>query len=191
MKIIYFFIVFFISTSLFSQIREEQTIELTVKIGKSSFRYYVSGHPSGSLSSINFGVSGDYYLNKTWSIQTGLLYQKMGGTTYNSKYEVDYINIPFNMNWHFGKTKKWNLNFGIIQSFRTNNSSSQNILGATIKNTQTAINLGFGYRIKINDKIGILLDYQFLSGMNNIDKDEIYRITNKGSNINLGTILKI
>jgi len=191
MKIIYLFIAFFISTNLYSQIREKQTIELTGKVGKSSFRYYVSGHPSNSLSSINFGINGDYYLNKTWSIQTGLLHQKMGGTTYSNEYEINYINIPFNMNWHFGKTKKWNLNFGIIQSFRTNNSLSQNILGATIKNTQTAINLGFGYRIKINDTIGILLDYQFLSGMNNIDKDELYSITNKGGNINLGTIIKI
>lgn len=115
----------------------------------------------------------------------------MGGTTYNSEFKIDYVNIPFNMNWHFGKTKKWNLNFGIIQSFRTNNSMAQNILGATIKNTQTAINLGLGYRIKINNTIGILLDYQFLSGMNNVDKDEIYSIKNKGGNINLGTIIKI
>lgn len=191
MKIIYLFLAFFISTNLYSQIREKQTIELTGKVGTSSFRYYVSGHPSSSLNSINFGINGDYYLNKTWSIQTGLLYQKMGGTTYNNEYDIDYINIPFNMNWHFGKTKKWNFNFGIIQSFRTNNSLSQNILGAKIKNTQTAINLGFGYRIKINDTIGILLDYQFLSGLNNVDKEELYSITNKGGNINLGTIIKI
>ena len=189
MKIIYLFIAFFISTNLYSQIREKQTIELTGKVGKSSFRLYFQNNRSSSLSSINFGIIGDYYLNKTWSIQTGLLYQKMGGTTYSHEHEIDYINIPFNMNWHFGKTKKWNLNFGIIQSFRT--SSSLNTLGATIKNTQTAINLGFGYRIKVNDTIGILLDYQFLSGMNNINKDELYSITNKGGNINLGIIVKI
>ncbi len=64
--------------NLYSQIREKNDLELTPKIGISTFNYYVSGNPSSSLSSTNFGITGDYYLNRIWSLRTGLLYQKNG-----------------------------------------------------------------------------------------------------------------
>ncbi len=179
------------SINLHSQIRAKNVVELTPKIGMSSFRYYASGYPSGSLNSLSFGITGDYYLNKIWSLQTALLYQKMGGKTFNDSFEVDYINFPINANWHFGKTKKWNLNFGITASFRANNSERQNILGAQIKSNQTGLNLGIGYKIEMTKNLGILVDYQFFSGLTNLDKDDIYVITNKGSNLNLGVVIKI
>ena len=190
MKFFYLILFYFFSTIMYSQADEKQTMVLTAKIGYSHFYYEVSGHPSRTLNSINFGLLGDYYLNRTWSIQTGLLYQKMGGKTSIVKFEVEYINVPINMNWHFGKTKGWNLNFGIIQSFRANNSMAQDILGADIKKEQTSLNLGLGYRIRLNNTIGILLDYQFLAGITNVDQDEIYSLYNKGGNFNIGIVME-
>nr|WP_281337398.1 outer membrane beta-barrel protein [Flavobacterium eburneipallidum] len=115
----------------------------------------------------------------------------MGGKTFNDNFEVDYINFPINANWHFGSTRKWNLNFGITASFRTNNSERQNILGAQIKNKQTGIDLGIGYKIEIRKNIGILLDYQGFSGLTNVDQDEIYILKNKGGNLNIGAVIKL
>lgn len=190
-KIIYLVVFYFSSMNLYSQIREKNDLELTPKIGISTFNYYASGNPSSSLSSTNFGITGDYYLNRIWSLRTGLLYQKMGGKTFNDNFEVDYINFPINANWHFGSTRKWNLNFGITASFRANNSERQNILGAQIKNKQTGIDLGIGYKIEITKNIGILLDYQGFSGLTNVDQDEIYILKNKGGNLNIGAVIKL
>ncbi len=188
---IYLIIVLSFSINLYSQVREKGTVELTPKIGYSTFNYYVFGHASTALKSVNFGITGDYYLSEAWSIRTGILYQKMGGQTYDSKYELDYVNIPINANWYFGSTRKWNLNFGMLTGFKISDSNRQDILGIKIKENQTAINLGIGYKIKINNHIGILLDYQFLSGITNIDKDEIYNLKNKGGNLNIGLVIKL
>ncbi len=72
-----------------------------------------------------------------------------------------------------------------------NHSENQNILGAKIKNFQNGINIGIGYKFEITKRIGILLDYQFFSGVTNIDEDEIYDLKNKGGNLNIGTVLKL
>ena len=188
---IYLLILLSFSMSIFSQVREKGAIELTPKMGYSNFKYYVSGDPSLALKSVNFGITGDYYLSEAWSIRTGVLYQKMGGQTFDYRSELDYINIPLNANWHFGSTRKWNLNFGLLTGFKTNNSNSQDILGITTKNNQTAINFGVGYKIAINNEIGILLDYQFLAGITNIDQDEVYSLKNKGGNLNVGLVIKL
>lgn len=190
-KIIYLIAFYCSSINLYSQIRENNVIELTPKIGMSTFKYYASGSPSGSLNSTNFGITGDYYLNEIWSLRTGLLYQKMGGKTFSDNFEVDYINFPINANWHFGSTRKWNLNFGVITGLRANNSEKQNVLGAQIKNTQTGFNLGIGYKIELTKNIGILLDYQYFSGLTNIDQDEFYVLINKGGNLNIGAVIKL
>lgn len=182
---------FFISIHLYSQIREKNAIELTPKIGISAYKYYASGNPSNSLHSINFGINADYFLNESWSLKTGLFYQKMGGKTGESIFNVEYLNLPINANWHFGSTRKWNLNFGLTPSFKMNHSENQNILGAKIKNFQNGINIGIGYKFEITKRIGILLDYQFFSGVTNIDEDEIYDLKNKGGNLNIGTVLKL
>lgn len=190
-KIIYLIVFYYSSINLYSQIRKNNEIELTPKIGISTFKYYASGNPSGSLHSTNFGITGDYYLNEIWSLRTGLLYQKMGGKTFTDNFEVEYINFPINANLHFGSTRKWNVNFGITAGFRANNSEKQNILGAQITNTQAGFNLGIGYKIELTKNIGILLDYQFFSGWTNIDQDEIYVLTNKGGNLNIGAVIKL
>lgn len=189
-KTVYIILICF-SINLYSQVREKNTIELTPKIGYSTFRYYASGFPSGKLNSINFGVTGDYYFNQIWSMQTGILYQKMGGKTFYDKFEIEYINLPINANWHFGSKRKWNFNIGMTTSLRLNDSESQSILGAKIKNIQSGFNIGTGYKIEISNRIGILIDYQFFSGATGLDQDEIYVLTNKGSNLNLGAVIKL
>ena len=190
-KLTYLIILLSISINLHSQVRIKGDFEITTKVGRSSSRYYISGNPSSPLTSTNFGINADYYLSKSWSIKSGLLYQKMGGKSGGQNYEINYLNLPLNANWHFGATRKWNLNFGFIQSFKISGSEKQNILGTNINNKQTGLNVGIGYKIEISKNIGILLDYQFLSGLKNIAEDDIYEIKNKVGNLNLGIVIKL
>jgi hypothetical protein len=141
LKIFYIAVLLLTSINLYSQIREKGTFEIMPKIGKSVSNYYVSGNSSSPLSSINFGIIGDFYLNGRWSLNSGLLYQKMGGKTNLEEYDIDYLNIPVNANWHFGSTRKWNLNFGFAKSFKIG-GKNPNILNSEIKNSQIGITLG-------------------------------------------------
>jgi predicted porin len=190
-KKIYLITLLLISLNLHSQIRANGDFEITPKVGLSTSSYYVSGNQSSSVKSINYGINADYYLNKSCSIRTGLLFQKMGGKTGQQKFEIDYLNLPINANWHFGSTRKWNLNFGFTQSFKIGDSETQNSLGVKVKNNQSGLNVGIGYKIEISKNTAILLDYQFFSGLTNIDEDEIYEIKNKVGNINVGIVIKI
>ena len=113
--------ILFAVTALFAfgfsnaQIREKGEIDLDVKIGSSSANYYSSQKIEGNtaISGVNFGIEGDYFFNKTWSLRSGLLLQTMGTKGFGFEDKLNYLTIPVNANWHFGSTKKWNLNFGL------------------------------------------------------------------------------
>lgn len=131
----------FLLASLFAitisnaQIKEKRAVEITPKIGYSSFSELTSVTNSngsiitgiaGSNSRLSAGVTFDYYFNNRWSIRSGFSFDKMGSITNQNgiKFEdkLNYISIPVNANWHFGSTRKWNLNFGLSPSFLTNAS---------------------------------------------------------------------
>jgi hypothetical protein len=186
-----YFMLFCFSINLYSQVREKKTIELTPKIGYSTYRYYASGFPSGKLNSINFGVTGDYYFNQIWSIQTGILYQKMGGKTFYDKAQIEYINLPINANWHFGSTRKWNLNFGPSLGFLTSAEANGVDNKDAVNSTQFGLNVGIGYKIEVNEKISILIDYQSLSGLNNVATDSNLTFKNTFGSFNVGGVFKL
>ncbi|MDP2159048.1 MAG: outer membrane beta-barrel protein, partial [Flavobacterium sp.] len=98
----------------FSQNREKGTIELAPIIGYSSANYYGDKivNNNSTLNSFDFGINSDYYFNDNWSLRSGLLLQTMGSRYGQLEDKIKYLTIPVNANWHFGSTRKWNLNFG-------------------------------------------------------------------------------
>jgi long-subunit fatty acid transport protein len=152
-----------------AQIKKKGVVELTTKIGSSSFfenfSYLDSDIKSTDTNSgVSIGATVDYYFNNRWSIRSGFSFDKMG-----NKYDkTNYITIPVNANWHFGRTRKWNLNFGLSPSLITNASSTiENIEKGDYKLGQIGFTYGIGYKIEINKKFGILLDVQFFDGLTN------------------------
>jgi len=130
-----------------AQIKDKGTIEITPKIGSSSFSEYNQGNSTESNSGVSFGVTTDYYFNNRWSLRSGLIFDKMGGKyQYNSiniEDKINYVSIPINANWHFGGTRKWNLNFGLSPSFLTSASTN----GMDIKDGLESFQMGFSYGI--------------------------------------------
>lgn len=186
---------FSICSVSFAQNREKGAIELTPLIGFASSNY-VSNRPinNNPINSINFGVNGDFYFNNRWSLRSGLLFQSMGSETAFSprlKDELKYISIPLNANWHFGSERNWNLNFGPSFSFLT----SANTNGTDIKNLvetfQLGLAIGIGYKITINEKIGILMDFQGFSGFTNVNIEGDDDIKNSYSTFNVGCVYKL
>lgn len=176
-----------------AQLREKGSIELIPQIGYSSANYYGSEiNNNDPISKVTFGLGGDYFFNNRWSLRSGLHYQTMGTQFRGYEENLNYLTIPINANWHFGSTRKWNLNFGpsvgFIMSAETNS-------GVDIKDkvnpTQLGLSYGIGYKIEVSPKFSILFDFQGMSGLSEIDKDGIFSIKNMYSSFNVGGVFKL
>lgn len=183
-----------------AQIKEKGVIEITPKIGTSSFSEYGENDTSKSNSGVELGATIDYYFNNRWSLRSGLIADKMGsrnhdaGDIYEDK--LNYLSIPINANWHFGSTRKWNLNFGLSPSFLTSAKYNENgtvttIPKSVIESFQLGFTYGIGYKIEINEKFGLLIDAQFFNGLTNINKVTNERILNGGYSFNLGGVIQL
>lgn len=183
-----------------AQIKEKGAIEITPKIGTSSFSEYNEGDSTDSNSGVELGATIDYYFNDRWSLRSGLIFDKMGGEYsdggdfYEDK--LNYISIPVNANWHFGSTRKWNLNFGLSPSFLTKatlveNGFSSKIPSNTIETFQLGMSFGIGYKIGITEKFGILIDAQWFNGLTNINKANQNDIKNGGFSFNVGGVIQL
>lgn len=185
-----------------SQVKEKGVIEITPKIGTSSFSEYNNEDEDStkSNSGIEFGATTDYYFNDRWSLRSGLMFDKMGGVYYmdNDRYEdkLNYLSIPINANWHFGSTRKWNLNFGLSPSFLLESKLKSNYgIGNFPKNSletfQLGLTFGIGYKIEITERFGILIDAQFFEGLTNINKTSPVSFTNSGASLNIGGVIQL
>ncbi len=183
-----------------AQIKEKGAVEITPKIGYSSFAEVTKDGNTGSLSGLALATTIDYYFNNRWSLRSGFSIDKMGAeyTIEREKYvdKLNYFSIPVNANWHFGSTRKWNLNFGLSPSFLTSakyiaNSVEKDIPKDAIKSFQLGVSYGIGYKIEINKKFGILIDAQFFSGVTEIANIPNKDFKNAGGGYNLGAVIQL
>lgn len=182
---------FLTAITLNAQKRDAGTIEVIPNIGYSSS--YLNGDNVENLDArgaLQFGVLGDYYFNDRWSLRSGLSYLGMGASIPNYKLHLDYLNIPLNANWHFGSTRKWNLNLGVTPGFLVNGDINGNDVKNSYKSFQLAISYGIGYKIEVSEKFSILVDGQGLVGVTNILENEPNGFTrqNAASSINVGGV---
>ena len=175
-----------------AQLREKGEIEIVPQIGVISANYYggESGSGNSPVTSASFGVGSNYFFNDRWSLLSGLIYQPMGTEFSGIKDELKYITIPVNASWHFGSTRKWNLNFGPSIGFLTSAKSSEGFdFKEAINSTQIGLNIGIGYKIEISDNFSLLIDYQSLTGLTETAKD--YSFKNTAGTFNLGGVIKL
>lgn len=178
-----------------AQTREKGAIELTPQIGYSSSNYYSgdAGVLNEPISGVAFGVTGDYYFNNRWSLRSGLLFQTMGTTSdiIDTEEKLNYITFPINANWHFGSTRKWNLNFGPSIGFLTAAKSDGLDIKDGVVSTQVGLNVGIGYKIEVSPKLSILIDYQSMAGLTDIIKGSEFSTKNNYGAFNLGLVCKL
>ena len=173
---------------------------LAPQIGVAFSTYYANNEVTyNSRTSFAVGVIGDYYFNDRWSLRSGLLHSPMGAKDATGIVDkLNFITIPVNANWHFGKNRNWYLNFGPSVSFLTK-AESELPNGTTIdlknfvKSTDVGLNLGIGYKIDINNDFQLFIDYQGYGGFVTVAEDGIlpYDIRNSSSAINVGGIFKL
>lgn len=116
----------------------------------------------------------------------------MGTQFYGYEEKLNYATFPVNANWHFGSTRKWNLNFGpsfgVLMSAKNNSGVN---LKSLVNPTQIGLNYGIGYKIEVNQKFSILVDFQGMTGLSEIDKEGVFNIKNAASSFNVGGVFKL
>jgi hypothetical protein len=177
----------------YAQLREKGTTELIPLIGSASSNYYGQTNLLNEpLSSVNLGVKGDYFYSNRWSLRSGLLFQTMGSQFGGFfKEELKYLTIPVNANWHFGSTRKWNLNFGPTFGILTAANSNGVDFKSELNGFQYGIQVGIGYKLQLSSKFSILLDYQSMSGLSKVSKDSQNQLKNSYGSLDLGAVFKL
>jgi len=183
-----------------AQVKEKGVIEITPKIGISSFSEFNEDDNTNSNFGVELGATVDYYFNDRWSLRSGLIANKMGGK-YDFEGEsfedkLNYVTIPINANWHFGSTRKWNLNFGLSPSFLSSakvkvNGYTENLPDDIVESFQLGLTFGIGYKIEVTERFGILIDAQLFSGLTNINKASSEKILNSGNSFNVGGVFQL
>lgn len=180
------------SMSIFAQAREKGTIELTPHIGyATSFWTGDNANSDDSRNSLRIGASGDYFFNDRWSLRSGVIYNSMGADDSFDEIVLNYINIPVNANWHFGSTRKWNLNFGLTAGFLASAELDGNDVKDFIENFQLGISYGIGYKLEITENFSLLFDLQALVGLTDISVETAFTNQNVGSSLNIGAVFKL
>lgn len=181
--------------NVFSQIRVRSDFELAPIIGTATSNYYGDSRIDDSpISSVNVGIHADYFFNSRWSIRTGIFMQTMGAEYqdfFAYKETLKYVTIPMNANWHFGSTRKWNLNFGPSFGFLTSADRNGEDIKENLQQFQLGLNIGVGYKIEISKKFSILLDYQGMSALTNAGKTNFGIIKNSYGSFNVGGVFKL
>ena len=180
------------SFNVFAQAREKGTIELTPQIGYVTSYFNGEGARSeDSRSSVRFGVTGDYFFNDRWSLRSGIIYNSMGGDDGFTEIATNYINIPLNANWHFGSTRKWNLNFGFTPSFLAGADINGIDADNAFKSFQFALTYGIGYKLELTEKFSLLFDLQGFTGLTDIIADSDVNIESVSGSLNIGAVFKL
>lgn len=177
-------------TIMLAQKRKDGAVELIPNVGYSS--YFLNGEDVENIKSIEAfrtGISGDYYFNDRWSLRTGMIYESMGATQAGVDLLLNYLTVPLNINWHFGSTRKWNLNFGVSPSFLLDGKVDRTNVTRDFESFQLGISYGIGYKLKISNAFSILIDSQGFLGLSNIVKDgSDLKRSNVGSSLNIGGV---
>lgn len=161
------------------QTREKGNIELTPIIGySSSYQLDSFLFGSSSVSGIQLGIYGNYFLNNKWSLRTGLLYQKMGTNNvdfsiFTNEYSerTNYLTVPLTVNYHLGTKRNWYINYGISVGFLTSAKANYNDgngfvnINDLANSIQFGINGGIGYKFNISPEFLIVVENSNLIGL--------------------------
>ncbi len=173
-------------------------ITLAPQIGL-NFSTYTSDASYDLRTSFAGGVIGEYYFSDRWSLRSGLLFDPMGAEDdFNNTDKLNYLSLPLQANWHFGKNRNWFLNFGPYAAFLLSaNSELSDGQEIDVKDFVSKMDIGFGvgigYKFDVSENLQLSIDYQGYGGFINIDDSDSlpFDITNSRSSFNVGAIFKI
>lgn len=131
---------------------------------------------------MNLGFAADYFFSDSWSLKGKIIYDQKGWDNgyfddgineFRTNYNLNYLTIPVMANWHFGKKKNWNLNFGPYAGFLL--SAEETAYNTNVKeffNTNDfGLNIGIGVKFPLSNKLKLNIEYEAQSGFSDVFKD--------------------
>ena len=171
-------------------------ITLEPRIGV-NFANYFSEAGYGNRTSFAGGAVFEYYFSDRWSFRSGLLFDPMGAEDdFDNVDKLNYLTLPLNANWHFGKKRNWYLNFGPAVAFllgaETELADNGTIdIKDLVPSTDFGLAFGIGYKFDISENIQLVIDYQEYLGLINLDEagNLPYDIRNSRGAFNVGVVI--
>ena len=104
-----------------------------------------------TTSGLYVGGKASFYWSSRWSFTTGLYYDQKGSGVEGSgaDFKLNYLTVPLNLNWHFGRNRRWNLNFGPSVALFLSGSEAASFIEDDINSVDIGLDLGIGHKIPV------------------------------------------
>lgn len=196
-KILIFILVVFCGLSVQSQ-SFPGDVTIAPQIGASFSTYFTSKRGFDPRITPGGGIIGEYYFNRSFSFRSGFLYDQLGARD-NAQYmqKLDYLSVPINAAWHFGRDRSWYMNIGptvsILLSGMAENEAGDVIdltdaEGPVYKEYDFGPSVGIGYKFHLDYNTQIFLDYQGYASFLNIAEGYPFQLRNFRNSFNFGVI---
>lgn len=157
-------------------------VEFGINLGLNSSNVTSEYLSSDTGTGVNLGFAADYFFSDSWSLKGKIIYDQKGWDNgyfddgineFRTNYNLNYLTIPVMANWHFGKKKNWNLNFGPYAGFLL--SAEETAYNTNVKeffNTNDfGLNIGIGVKFPLSNKLKLNIEYEAQSGFSDVFKD--------------------
>lgn len=171
-----------IAFSVIGFAQKKGDVEFGINLGLNSSNVTSEYLSSYTGTGVNLGFAADYFFSDSWSLKGKIIYDQkgwdngllyVGVNRYNTNYNLNYLTIPVMANWHFGKKKNWNLNFGPYAGFLL--SAEETAYNTNVKeffNTNDfGLNIGIGVKFPLSNKLKLNIEYEAQSGFSDVFKD--------------------
>lgn len=171
-----------IAFSVIGFAQKKGDVEFGINLGLNSSNVTSEYLSSDTGTGVNLGFAADYFFSDSWSLKGKIIYDQkgwdngllyVGVNRYNTNYNLNYLTIPVMANWHFGKKKNWNLNFGPYAGFLL--SAEETAYNTNVKeffNTNDfGLNIGIGVKFPLSNKLKLNIEYEAQSGFSDVFKD--------------------
>ncbi len=171
-----------IAFSVIGFAQKKGDVEFGINLGLNSSNVTSEYLSSDTGTGVNLGFAADYFFSDSWSLKGKIIYDQKGWDNgyfddgineFRTNYNLNYLTIPVMANWHFGKKKNWNLNFGPYAGFLL--SAEETAYNTNVKeffNTNDfGLNIGIGVKFPLSNKLKLNIEYEAQSGFSDVFKD--------------------
>jgi hypothetical protein len=163
--------------------QQSKGTEFGIGIGYSAASVSANSQNTKSKSGFNVALSADNYFSDRWSLKVKAVYDQKGWaggflttptTTYSDvNYSLNYITVPVMANWHFGKTRKWYLDFGPYAGFLLDAKVTKypESVKEAFNTVDGGLAFGIGVKLPISEKTKFYIEYDGQGGMTNLFKN--------------------
>ena len=131
------------------------------------------------VTGYHFGLLGHIHLNSQWAIQPELVYSNQGAMYSDTKYNLDYINVPLILQFMFDNGFRLQAGPQLGFLVRAENKDDLNPI-------DLSVGVGMSYVVPAT---GFGFDVRYNHGISNISKDDAIKSTNNGFQLGVFYIL--